>query len=67
MVKRIKGPVTLRKVRNAGYKPVWYHGNDCQRPCWVEKEGRKLLHLRFPDGSKRRVAKSEARYMEEIV
>ena len=65
-MKKIRGPVTLRKVRNAGYTPVWYHMEDCQRPCWVENEGTKLLHIRFPTGEKKRVPKSEARYMTPI-
>lgn len=62
---KIKNP-TLRKVRNRGYMAVWYHMNNCQRPCWIEKEGTKLLHVRFPTGELKRVPKSERRYMEEI-
>lgn len=64
-MKKIKSP-TCRKVRNAGFTPVWYRMHDKQRPCWVEKEGRKLLHVRFPTGELIKVPKSEQRYMEVI-
>lgn len=61
----IKNP-TVRKVKNRGYTPIWYHTDHGQYPCWIEKEGTKLLHVRFTDGRLRRVPKSERRYMEVI-
>lgn len=57
---------TIRKVRNRGFTPVVYHTDEGMYSCWVEKEGRKLLHVRFADGRVRRVPKTEARYMKEI-
>ena len=33
----IKDP-TVRKVKNRGWKPVWYHSDRDQRPGWIYKE-----------------------------
>lgn len=63
---KIKNP-TVRKVRNAGFEPVVYHTDHGQESCWIEKVGRKLLHVRFAgDQRLRRVPKSERRYMRVI-
>ena len=43
----IKNP-TVRKVKNRGWIPVWYHGERDQRPGWVYKEGRKWLYFYSP-------------------
>jgi hypothetical protein len=61
----MKNPTT-RKVRNRGFSPVIYHTDHGQFSCWIEKEGRKLLHVRFTDGALRRVPKAERRYMREL-
>lgn len=61
----IKMP-TYRKVVNRGFTPILYHTSYGQQSCWIEKVGRKLIHVRFTDGRLRRVAKSEVRYMKAI-
>ena len=35
----IKDP-TVRKVRNRGWRPVWYHSDFGNSAGWVYKEGR---------------------------
>lgn len=62
---KIKNP-TLRKVRNRGFEPVSYYTDYGECACWIEKEGTKLLHVRFVDGTLRRVPKSERRYMRAL-
>jgi len=61
----IKHP-TIRKVRNRGFTPVVYHTDRGQLSCWIEKTGTKRLHVRFTDGTMRRVPKSEQRYMRAL-
>ena len=61
----MKNP-TYRKVINRGFTPIRYRTNTGTVFCWVEKTGRKLLHVRFTDGRLRRVPMAEKRYMTEI-
>ena len=53
----IKDP-TVRKVRNRGWTPVWYHGERDQRPGWVYKEGRKWLYFYSPSLGRKRLPKN---------
>ena len=53
----IKNP-TVRKVKNRGWIPVWYHGARDQRPAWVYKEGRKWLYFYSPSLGRKRLPKN---------
>ena len=61
----MKNP-TYRKVVNRGFTPIQYHTRYGQYTCWIEKVGRKLLHVRFTDGRLKKVPMTETRYMKAI-
>lgn len=57
---------TYRKVINRGFTPILYHTDQGQFSCWIERAGPKWIHVRFTDGSVRRVRHSELRYMKAL-
>jgi hypothetical protein len=66
---KIKNP-TLRKVKNRKFEPVIYHitnTKECRIVSgWIYKRGRKYLYFYSPSTGRRRVLKSEERYMRKI-
>tara|TARA_R110000851_G_scaffold247175_2_gene399680 strand:- start:1458 stop:1682 length:225 start_codon:yes stop_codon:yes gene_type:complete len=53
----IKNP-TVRKVKNRGFKPVWYFGKHGWSAGWVFKEGTKWLYFYSPTVGKKRLPKT---------
>jgi hypothetical protein len=53
----IKDP-TVRKVRNRGWIPVWYHSDFGNSAGWVYKEGRKWLYFYSPSLGRKRLPKN---------
>jgi len=55
----IKDP-TVRKVINRGWRPVWYHSDDCggNNAGWIYKEGRKWLYFYSPGLGRKRLPKN---------
>ena len=53
----IKNP-TVRKVKNRGWAPVWYHSDFGWTAGWVYKEGTKYHHFYSPTLGKKRIPKT---------
>ena len=53
----IKHP-TVRKVKNRGFKPVWYHSDYGYTAGWIYKEGTKWLHFYSPTLGRKRLPKN---------
>jgi|TARA_R110000822_G_scaffold286892_1_gene408174 hypothetical protein len=54
----IKEP-TVRKVRNKGWRPVTYHGDQGFTSGWIYKVGVKWLHFYSPSYGKKRILHSD--------
>ena len=53
----IKNP-TVRKVKNRGFKPVWYYSKHGWTAGWVYKEGTKCVWFYSPSLGRKRLPKS---------
>jgi hypothetical protein len=53
----IKDP-TVRKVKNRGWTPVWYHSDFGWTAGWIYKEGTKYHHFYSPTLGKKRIPKT---------
>ena len=61
----IYGRPTIRRVRNRGFTPIQYHGPNRIRYGWVYAEDAKWIRAYFPGDGRKRLPKSEGRYIKE--
>ena len=64
-VSKIKNPTT-RKVKNRGFTPIAYHNGDGVYNGWIYKETPKFAFARFPGLGRKRLEKSELRYVRYL-
>ena len=64
-VSQIKNPTT-RKVKNRGFTPIAYHNGDGVYNGWIYKETPKFTFARFPGLGRKKLEKSELRYVRYL-
>ena len=64
-VSQIKNPTT-RKVKNRGFTPIAYHSDNGVYNGWIYKETPKFAFARFPGLGRKRLEKSELRYVRYL-
>jgi hypothetical protein len=64
-VSQIKNPTT-RKVKNRGFTPIAYHNGDGVYNGWIYKETPKFTFARFPALGRKKLEKSELRYVRYL-
>ena len=62
---KIKNPPT-RKGKNRGFTPIAYHNGDGVYNGWIYKETPKFAFARFPGLGRKRLEKSELRYVRYL-
>ena len=64
-VSKIKNP-TPRQVQNRGITPIAYHSDNGVYNGWIYKETPKFAFARFPGLGRKRLEKSELRYVRYL-
>ena len=62
---KIKNPTT-RKVKNRGFTPIAYHTENGVYNGWVYKQTPKYTFARFPALGRKRLEKSELRFVRYL-
>ena len=57
---------TSRKVRNRGFTPIAYHSDNGVYNGWIYKETPKFSFARFPGLGRKKLEKSELRYVRYL-
>ena len=62
---KIKNP-TSRKVRNRGFTPIAYHGDNGVYNGWIYKQTPTYTFARFPALGRKKLSKAEMRFVREL-